>query len=127
MHSIEAKIECYSALYGKKHKKGGCFCRHPQKQPPSIMVPVLLYGISLYSDFSLPFQNPSSVSQLPTGVCLAPGFLNDHSGQFAWIPFDCKENFSCVLCTHKNDQRESLDAFITQLKVLYKEAVAVPY
>ena len=24
------------------------------------------------------------------GVCLAPGFLNDHSGQFAWIPFDCK-------------------------------------
>ena len=61
------------------------------------------------------------------GVCLAPGFLNDHSGQFAWIPFDCKENFSCVLCTHKNDQRESLDAFITQLKALYKEAVAVPF
>ena len=27
------------------------------------------------------------------GVCLAPGFLNDHSGQFAWIPFDCKKCF----------------------------------
>ncbi|MBR2800377.1 MAG: LysR family transcriptional regulator, partial [Oscillospiraceae bacterium] len=27
------------------------------------------------------------------GVCLAPGFLNDHSGQFAWIPYDCKESF----------------------------------
>ena len=26
------------------------------------------------------------------GVCLAPGFLNDHSGQFAWIPFDCRES-----------------------------------
>ena len=38
------------------------------------------------------------------GVCLAPGFLNDHSGQFAWIPFDCQETFSCVLCTHKEDQ-----------------------
>ena len=25
------------------------------------------------------------------GICLAPGFLNDHSGQFAWIPFDCSE------------------------------------
>ena len=25
------------------------------------------------------------------GICLAPGFLNDHSGQFAWIPFDCPE------------------------------------
>ena len=39
------------------------------------------------------------------GICLAPGFLNDHSGQFAWIPFDCKETFSCVLCTHKADNR----------------------
>ena len=61
------------------------------------------------------------------GVCLAPGFLNDHSGQFAWIPFDCKEYFSCVLCTHKTDSRESLAAFIRQLKTLYKEAVAVPF
>ena len=61
------------------------------------------------------------------GVCLAPGFLNDHSGQFAWIPFDCKESFSCVLCTHKNDQRESLAGFVSQLKTLYKEAVAIPF
>ena len=61
------------------------------------------------------------------GVCLAPGFLNDHSGQFAWIPFDCKESFSCVLCTHRNDNRQSLAAFISQLKALYKEAVAVPF
>ena len=42
------------------------------------------------------------------GVCLAPGFLNDHSGQFAWIPFDCAESFSCVLCTHKSDTGEVL-------------------
>ncbi len=60
------------------------------------------------------------------GVCLAPGFLNDHSGQFAWIPFDCKESFSCVLCTHKEDQRESLRTFIDILKKLYSEAVAFP-
>ena len=50
------------------------------------------------------------------GVCLAPGFLNDHSGQFAWIPFDCRESFSCVLCTHRNDQRESLRTFLTIMK-----------
>ncbi|MBO5513225.1 MAG: LysR family transcriptional regulator, partial [Mogibacterium sp.] len=50
------------------------------------------------------------------GVCLAPGFLNDHSGQFAWIPFDCKESFSCVLCTHKDDNRPSVDAFLRTLK-----------
>ena len=60
------------------------------------------------------------------GVCLAPGFLNDHSGQFAWIPFDCKESFSCVLCTHKEDQRDSLKTFIDILKKLYSEAVAFP-
>ena len=60
------------------------------------------------------------------GVCLAPGFLNDHSSQFAWIPFDCEESFSCVLCTHKNDNRPSLAAFIGILKKLYNDAVAFP-
>lgn len=60
------------------------------------------------------------------GVCLAPGFLNDHSGQFAWIPFDCKESFSCVLCTHREDNRPGLKAFLDILKKLYKDAVAFP-
>ena len=60
------------------------------------------------------------------GVCLAPGFLNDHSGQFAWIPFDCSESFSCVLCTHKDDQRDSVKEFLTILKRLYQDAVAFP-
>ena len=60
------------------------------------------------------------------GVCLAPGFLNDHSGQFAWIPFDCPEHFNCVLCTHRDDNRASLAAFLTILKELYTSAVAFP-
>ena len=60
------------------------------------------------------------------GVCLAPGFLNDHSGQFAWTPFDCRECFSCVLCTHKNDARDGVNEFIEVLKGLYLEAVAFP-
>ena len=60
------------------------------------------------------------------GVCLAPGFLNDHSGQFAWIPFNCAESFSCVLCTHKEDNRPSLKAFLDVLKGLYRDAVAFP-
>ncbi|MBQ4381584.1 MAG: LysR family transcriptional regulator, partial [Oscillospiraceae bacterium] len=58
------------------------------------------------------------------GVCLAPGFLNDHSGQFAWIPFDCRETFSCVLCTHKADSRPALGEFIALLQGLYRDAVA---
>lgn len=60
------------------------------------------------------------------GICLAPGFLNDHSGQFAWIPFDCSERFSCVLCSHKSDARESVSAFIAVLQKLYRDAVAFP-
>ena len=60
------------------------------------------------------------------GICLAPGFLNDHSGQFAWIPFDCEERFSCVLCSHKDDHRPSLAAFLEILKGLYRNAVAFP-
>lgn len=60
------------------------------------------------------------------GVCLAPGFLNDHSGQFAWVPFDCPETFSCVLCTHREDRRESLREFLSVLKKLYSDAVAFP-
>ena len=60
------------------------------------------------------------------GVCLAPGFLNDHSGQFAWIPYDCEEHFNCVLCTHKDDDRESLKLFVSILKKLYNDAVAFP-
>ena len=60
------------------------------------------------------------------GVCLAPGFLNDHSGQFAWIPFDCRESLPCVLCTHKSDSRPGVSAFIGVLKKLYQDAVAFP-
>ncbi len=60
------------------------------------------------------------------GLCLAPGFLNDHSGQFAWIPFDCGEGFSCVLCTHREDSRPSLAAFVALLRQLYRDAVAFP-
>jgi DNA-binding transcriptional LysR family regulator len=60
------------------------------------------------------------------GICLAPGFLNDHSGQFAWIPFECEETFSCVLCTHKTDSRTSLSSFIEIMKKLYRDAVAFP-
>lgn len=77
------------------------------------------------------FNSPDHDSTLTNvaagkGICLAPGFLNDHSGQFAWIPFDCEECFHMVLCTHKTDNRESLDHFIRTLQKLYADAVAFP-
>ncbi|MBR1437338.1 MAG: LysR family transcriptional regulator, partial [Synergistaceae bacterium] len=39
------------------------------------------------------------------GICLAPGFLNDHNGEFSWTLFDCPERIKCVLCTHSGDKR----------------------
>ena len=38
----------------------------------------------------------------------------------------CKESFSCVLCTHKEDRRDSLRSFLSILTKLYEDAVAFP-
>ena len=53
------------------------------------------------------------------GIVLSPGFLNDHTGAFAWIPFDCPETLPCVLCTHKEDRRTSVRQFVALLQELY--------
>ena len=55
------------------------------------------------------------------GVCLAPGFLNDHNNEFAWTPFNCPETISCVLCTNSNEQRENVYAFVKLLQKIYSE------
>ena len=57
------------------------------------------------------------------GICLAPGFLNDHYDEFAWIPFDCPEKISCVLCTHASEQREDVNAFVKLLQKTYKRHI----
>lgn len=53
------------------------------------------------------------------GICLAPGFLNDRNGEFAWIPFDCEEKISCVLCTHAGDRRPNVAEFVSIVKNFY--------
>ncbi|MBQ4430597.1 MAG: LysR family transcriptional regulator substrate-binding protein, partial [Synergistaceae bacterium] len=55
------------------------------------------------------------------GICLAPGFLNDHNGEFAWTLFDCPERIRCVLCTHSGDKRESVSDFVRLLQGIYRE------
>ena len=60
------------------------------------------------------------------GVCLAPGFLNDHNGEFAWIPFECPERISCVLCTHSEERRESVRDFVRVLQGIYRENPEFP-
>ena len=89
----------------------------PPKIRSSSLHPVMLFRFPLIS-----LTNVAA----GLGISLAPGFLNGHSGQFAWLPYECKESFSCVLCTHKADSRKSLSAFIEVLKKLYQDAVAFP-
>ena len=60
------------------------------------------------------------------GVCLAPGFLNDHNGEFAWTLFDCPERIKCVLCTHAEEKRESVKDFVKLLQKMYTERPEFP-
>lgn len=55
------------------------------------------------------------------GIVLSPGFLNDHTGAFAWTRFDCEETIPCVLCTHKNDQRPFVQEFIRIIQSFYRD------
>ena len=55
------------------------------------------------------------------GICLAPGFLNDHNGEFSWTLFDCPEKITCVLCTHSGDKRKSVTEFVRLLQRIYSE------
>ncbi|AND79234.1 LysR family transcriptional regulator [Streptococcus pantholopis] len=52
-------------------------------------------------------------------ICLSPGYLNDHSGTFSWIPFDCPEHFDFVLCIHKGSHSASIKVLIDILQNLY--------
>lgn len=55
------------------------------------------------------------------GICLAPEFLNDHNSEFAWTPFDCEEKVRCVLCTHKEDKRESVRELVELMRERYRQ------
>lgn len=55
------------------------------------------------------------------GIVLSPGFLNDHTGEFAWIPFDCEETIPCSLYIHTNDNRWSIMQFIRIIQEFYQK------
>ncbi|EHJ57158.1 hypothetical protein HMPREF9318_01754 [Streptococcus urinalis FB127-CNA-2] len=55
-------------------------------------------------------------------ICLSPGYLNDHSEQFAWIPFDCPEVFNYVLVTHEDNHTPSIKVLINLLRQLYQSS-----
>ncbi|MGO4956866.1 hypothetical protein ACTQ49_06300 [Luteococcus sp. Sow4_B9] len=49
------------------------------------------------------------------GVCLAPDFLDDHTGAFAWTPFDCPETVDIVLCTRREERRPAVVELVEML------------
>lgn len=55
-------------------------------------------------------------------ICLSPGYLNDHSDQFAWIPFDCPEHFDYVLVAHDEASEEPLASLIQILQNCYQQS-----
>ena len=55
-------------------------------------------------------------------ICLSPGYLNDHSGVFAWIPFDCPESFDLVLVSHQDQLNPALANLIAILQELYDQS-----
>lgn len=54
-------------------------------------------------------------------ICLSPGYLNDHTDAFAWVPFDCPETFHYQLCHAKGENRLEIKAFMDLLKEFYEE------
>ena len=112
---------CESDLYGRTLMVGGG-SPHALRQVQHRLIGTGKIGYFNSADHDTTLTNVAAGK----GVCLAPGFLNDHSGQFAWIPFDCEEHFSCVLCTHRDDNRPCAVSFVELLTKLYEEAVAFP-
>ncbi len=68
-------------------------------------------------------DHDTSLTHVAAGdaIVISPGYLNDHSGQFAWIPFDCEETIDVLLCTHASDTRWSVMQFCSLLQDLYRD------
>lgn len=56
------------------------------------------------------------------GISLSPGFCNDHTGEFVWVPFDTEETMSCVIGSHKEDKRETTRRFLEIADEFYQMA-----
>ncbi len=56
-----------------------------------------------------------------TGVALVPGVLNEHTDEFAWVPFDTDETIGCELLLHSGESREEVLDFIGILMEVYRE------
>lgn len=74
-----------------------------------------------HCDYFNSHDHDTSLTNVAAGraLVLSPGFLNDHTGEFVWIPFDCEETIPCALYTHATDSRWSISHFIDIIKGAY--------
>ena len=63
----------------------------------------------------------ADVSDSKGELVRAMEFIYDHYDEFAWIPFDCPERVSCVLCTHAGEKNEKVLEFVKVLQKIYRE------
>lgn len=54
------------------------------------------------------------------GVCLSPGFCNDRTDEFKWIPITFGTPIDCALATRSDDRRETTRRFIEITKEIYE-------
>ena len=54
------------------------------------------------------------------GVCLSPGFCNDRTDEFKWIPITFGTPIDCVLATRSDDRRETTKRLIEITKEIYE-------
>lgn len=55
------------------------------------------------------------------GVCLSPGFCNDRTEEFVWLPITFGTPIECVLATRSDDRRETTKRFIKITKEIYEQ------
>jgi len=70
------------------------------------------------------FNSPDVVTTMTNiaagnGICLVPGFCNDYSGEFAWLPVSFDNPISCTLGTRADDKRLIVQRFIDIAKNYY--------
>ncbi len=54
------------------------------------------------------------------GVCLSPGFCNDRTDEFKWIPITFGTPIDCVLAKRSDDRRETTKRLIEITKEIYE-------
>jgi len=102
-------------------------CRTPRGKACQLFVRPVIVALAFIQlcDLSHFFFRQSEIQDIQVVPDMIHVFAaGNHDKAHLGMP---KESFSCVLCTHREDNRPSVTAFLNTLKKLYKDAVAFPF